>query len=138
MARTPRFSVEQVEEALRQSMGVNTIAAHKLGCSPSTVGNYIARSEKLRKAVEEIVEETLDLAETQLFKALREGNLTAVLFYLKTKGKHRGYVERTEISGSKEGSPIEISDARQRLVAAVARAAPEQPKPIADCDSNAA
>ena len=39
----------------------------------------------------------LDFAESQLHKQISEGNTTATIFLLKTKGKKRGYVERQEI-----------------------------------------
>ena len=34
------------------------------------------------------------MAEDQLIKQIREGNLTATIFYLKTKGQARGYIEK--------------------------------------------
>jgi hypothetical protein len=40
-----------------------------------------------------------DLAEMKLLSAIREGKTAELLFYLKTKGKKRGYVERQEITG---------------------------------------
>jgi len=48
-----------------------------------------------------------------LHKQIGEGNTSATIFYLKTKGKNRGYVERQEITGA-DGMPtnfqIEIID----------------------------
>jgi hypothetical protein len=39
----------------------------------------------------------IDFAESQLHKQIKEGNSTATIFFLKTKGKKRGYVERQEV-----------------------------------------
>ena len=41
----------------------------------------------------------LDMAESQLHKQILGGNTSATIFYLKTKGKNRGYVERHEHTG---------------------------------------
>lgn len=49
-----------------------------------------------RDAVETINESYIDLAESQLRAAVSRGDMQAVFFLLKTKGKNRGYVEKTE------------------------------------------
>lgn len=99
MARRPRFKLAAVEAALRQSGGIFTGAALILKCAPNTVKNYVERSPKLQKVKSEVEEATLDLAENKLIGAMQDGNLTAVIFYLKCKGKSRGYVEKSEIIG---------------------------------------
>lgn len=45
-----------------------------------------------------------DLAESKLMMAINEGNLTAIIFYLKTKHKGRGYVEGQEIKATVQGA----------------------------------
>jgi hypothetical protein len=107
----PRFKVEHVEAALRKSHGLVSLAAELLAkaygsCSPGTVRNYLKRHPKLQAVVEETIERTLDLAENRLIRAIGDGNMTGVIFYLKTKGKGRGYVERLEASGP-GGGPIQ-------------------------------
>ena len=102
---SPKFTVEQIADALRESFGIRSIAALNLGCARSTITNYIERHPELSKIESEIVESNLDKAETQLLKAIASGNLTAIIFYLKCKGKHRGYLERTQVEG-KGGGPV--------------------------------
>jgi hypothetical protein len=50
----------------------------------------------LRDAQTQAREALLDLAESQLYKKIEEGDLTSIIFALKTIGKSRGYVERHE------------------------------------------
>lgn len=105
MANKESFTVKQVELALRQSGAIYTHAAQLLikatgkSCSPNTVKNMIKRYKHLAKVEKEINQATLDLAESKLITKINEGHLTAVIFYLKTKGKARGYIERAEITG---------------------------------------
>jgi len=104
MARTGKFKVKQVEEALRASGGIFSIAAVQLRCAPNTVKNYVKRHPTLQRAVDSTVEENLDIAEAQLLKQIRKGNLGAICFYLKCKGKNRGYIERGELTGPDGGA----------------------------------
>src|SRR5215472_10948376 len=95
----PRFKIKQVEEALRKSAGIISAAAKILeaaggSCTPQTVRNYIKRHPSLQTVIEETVELNLDLAESNLIAKIGNKNMTAIIFYLKTKGKHRGFVER--------------------------------------------
>ena len=67
------------------------------------------RFEEFDKKVKEIENIALDFAESQLHKQISEGNTTATIFLLKTKGKKRGYIERQEIQhdGSIKSTLIE-------------------------------
>jgi hypothetical protein len=51
-----------------------------------------------KDAVNDLQDVVLDFAENKLFKLVDKGDVAATLFLLKTKGKKRGYVERTEVS----------------------------------------
>jgi hypothetical protein len=118
--KTERFSVEQIEAALRASAGIRSAAAVKLGCSPTTIANYLERYPALREVEAEILDQNLDLAETKLLTAIRDGNLTAVIFYLKTKGKARGYTERAEVTGA-DGGPIDVTKLSDEELERIAR-----------------
>ena len=111
MANRQHFTKERIAEALRVSAGVYALAADKLGCAPNTIKNYVRRYKYLQKVEEEIREQTLDLAESALLKMIGDQNhrnhATAVIFYLKTKGKARGYVERSEVTGP-QGAPVAV------------------------------
>jgi len=105
MANKPKFTIAQVEQAIRDSAGLLYLAAKRLRCSPSTVTNYVERSKRLQQAVEESIETRLDIAEGKLAEKISEGDTTALIFFLKTKGKKRGYTERQELADA-DGKPL--------------------------------
>ena len=114
--RKRRFKVADVEAALRSSFAIYSAAAAilepKYGtCSPNTIRNYVRRYPRLQAVEDEIRGQTLDLAETKLIGAIRDGNMTAIIFYLKTKGADRGYIEHHKHSGT-----IRTPDAAPRTV----------------------
>jgi hypothetical protein len=100
-------------EALEKSLGVVTTACKNVGIGRTTFYGWIQEDEEFAKEVDDIQNIALDFAESQLHKQIGEGNTSATIFYLKTKGKKRGYIERQEITGA-DGMPtnfqIEIID----------------------------
>lgn len=84
-------------EALRRSGGNVSIACKNVGISRKTHYEWVNNDMKYADAVEEVVEEVGDYVEGELIKHIRAGNLTAIIFYCKTKLKSRGYYEKGEI-----------------------------------------
>jgi hypothetical protein len=52
----------------------------------------------LKDIVCEITETEIDEVESELMTQVRKGNMTAILFYLKCKGRDRGWIEKNELS----------------------------------------
>jgi len=67
---------------------------------------------EVQRAIDDARERTTDLAEGKLFQKINEGDNTAIIFYLKTQGKRRGYVERQEVTGA-EGSELTVRVIRE-------------------------
>jgi len=84
-------------EAMEKSLGVITTACKTIGIHRSTFYEWYNTDPDFRKEIEAVSEMALDFAETQLHKQIRDGSVPATIFYLKTKGKKRGYIERAEI-----------------------------------------
>jgi len=87
-------------EALEKSLGVVTTACKTVGISRQTHYEWLKEDEQYRKAVEDISDVALDFAESQLHKQIQNGEVSSTIFYLKTKGKKRGYIERQEVENS--------------------------------------
>lgn len=83
-------------KALEVSLGVVTSACKKADVARSTHYQWMQEDEEYKKEVESVQDMALDFAETQLFSNIQEGNTIAIIFYLKTKGKKRGFIEKTE------------------------------------------
>jgi hypothetical protein len=77
--------------------------------------------EQFKKDVEDISSMAIDICEAELWKLIKEGNSTAIIFFLKTKGKVRGYVERQELTGS-DGSPVVFQETKTYLNAPISEA----------------
>ena len=84
-------------DALTKSLGIVTTACKQVGVGRTTYYQWLREDPEFKKAVADVKEVALDFAESQLHKQIQEGNTTATIFYLKTQGKARGYVERQEI-----------------------------------------
>jgi hypothetical protein len=84
-------------DALEKSLGVVTAACKAVGIGRTTHYLWMQEDAEYRAAVEGLSDVALDFAESQLHKQIKDGNSTATIFYLKTKGKKRGYIERQEV-----------------------------------------
>lgn len=82
-------------------------AAESLGCVRSTVYDFINKYDDVKQVFDDINETTIDKVENKMMELIDEGNSTLIIFYLKTKAKHRGYVERQEHTG-KDGEVMKI------------------------------
>tara|TARA_R100000995_G_C3476030_1_gene121007 strand:- start:1146 stop:1499 length:354 start_codon:yes stop_codon:yes gene_type:complete len=93
-------------EALEKSLGIVTTACKQVGIGRTQFYEWLKDSD-FKKKVDDIQNIALDFAESQLHMQIKDGNTSATIFYLKTKGKGRGYVERQEITGA-DGYPTNI------------------------------
>lgn len=101
------LKITQIESALITHHGNISKTAKALGVTRRAINARVAKSVTLQKARDEGREQLLDIAESQLTRKIKEGDNTAVIFYLKTQGRHRGYSQRQEIAGV-EGQPVVI------------------------------
>lgn len=84
-------------DALEKSLGVVTAACKAVGIGRTTHYLWMQEDAEYKAAVDGLSDVALDFAESQLHKQIKDGNSTATIFFLKTKGKKRGYIERQEV-----------------------------------------
>jgi predicted DNA-binding transcriptional regulator AlpA len=91
---------KELLSSLTKSLGIVSRACEMLGISRTTYYKYYNEDAEFKKQVDDIGEATIDFAESKLFELIKSGNITATIFFLKTKGRRRGYTERQEIEHS--------------------------------------
>lgn len=104
-------------ETLKKNMGNVSATCEAIAKSTgstfsrTTYYKWYNNDKEFREAVDAIGEYMIDLAENALYSKIKRGNLTATIFYLKTKGKGRGYVEKLQVEKPKD--PVfQLVDAR--------------------------
>jgi hypothetical protein len=88
------YSTEEIKEAIKESLGIISSAARRLGCDRSTLYKRISQEPEIEKTVNDYEEELVDLAEEGLREKLVKREPWAIQFVLKTKGKRRGYSDQ--------------------------------------------
>lgn len=91
---------EQIKKAvliaLERSLGVVSEACKKAGIGRTTFYEWCRQDKEFKEAVNDVEAVALDFAESQLFKNIAAGKEASLIFYLKTKGRKRGYCEKTD------------------------------------------
>lgn len=117
MANKSKVSDKQIIEALKATHGFQSQACKLLerqlniSFTTSAMSKRISASEEIKSALAEMLTADLDYAENKMWELIKNGNVAALLFYLKTKGKERGYAERRELTGS-NGTPLQMGEVK--------------------------
>ena len=98
---------EELLDALEQTLGIGSTACHQVNVPYKRYKRWLATDPEFKRAAEAITDITIDFVEAQLFRQIQEGNTQATMFYLRTKAKHRGYVE-TPLLNIDTINPIQI------------------------------
>jgi hypothetical protein len=84
-------------EALEKTLGIVTQAVNVTGIGSSTHYEWMSDYPDYKKKVEAIQNIAIDFAESKLHKRIEGEDTTAIIFFLKTKGKKRGYGDSQHI-----------------------------------------
>jgi len=106
------FKKKQFLETLGDQAFNVSFACKQIGIHRRSYFRWRKDDKEFNRACEDIQDEILDLSEVRLQSHIQKGNLTALLYFLKTKGQERGYTETVkninEHSGSIQ-SPVGIN-----------------------------
>jgi len=71
-------------------------ACRSIGIGRSTFYKW-QKLERFRQQLDDAIQEKIDLVEAALFRNAQSGDPTSIIFFLKTVGKSRGYVEAEKV-----------------------------------------
>jgi hypothetical protein len=83
-------------QALADNRGIVTKACEQVGLDRTTFYKYFKEDPEFKAQALDTEDIAIDRVEGALHDRIDSGDTTATIFYLKTKGKKRGYVERPD------------------------------------------
>ncbi|MBN8573935.1 MAG: hypothetical protein J0M05_08480 [Candidatus Kapabacteria bacterium] len=89
-------------EVLKKKAGNVSLACDAVGITRQTFYEWKKDDVDFVNGVDDVQEYLLDYSESKLMEKISEGSETSIIFHLKTKGKSRGYTEKTEVQHSGE------------------------------------
>lgn len=98
MRNTVKYDIKKkkVISELSKALGIVALACKRADVSRKTFYRWYNTDEEFKEEVDDIYETQGDFVEDKLLGRIRENDTTAIIFYLKTKGKKRGYYEKVE------------------------------------------
>ena len=101
------LTAEAVINKIKEMHGNVSSVARAFKMSRQTLYKYINDHPTVQAALDESRETMIDNVESKLYSKALAGDTASMIFFLKTQGKQRGYVERNEITG-KDGNSIVV------------------------------
>ena len=111
--RTKRTTSDKKElflKALQSNLGNITQACKSANIGRQTYYDWIDDDVVFDEQCRNVEESLLDLAENRLLEKIDKYDTTSIIFFLKTKGKKRGYNESTQIEITKPISEINFDE----------------------------
>jgi len=92
----------KVIKALNEYLGIVTDACQKADICRATFYKWYKTDLAFKAQVDAIEDRVIDFVESCFYKKVQEGDVTAIIFFLKSKGKKRGWNEKShiELSGN--------------------------------------
>ena len=103
------YLAKQFIDAIPGSAGIITTIAKRVDCDWHTAEKYIKEKPTVARAYADECESIIDMGESSLYQSVKDREAWAVKYLLSTKGKHRGYVERQELTGKDGGAVVIVS-----------------------------
>lgn len=103
MKRYKKIPFKKVASIYEKKAGNISATCLALDIDRKTFAAWRKGSPELAALLDEVDESLIDFSESKLLEQINNGNLTAIIFHLKTKGKDRGYIETTDVNANVSG-----------------------------------
>jgi hypothetical protein len=103
-------------QAYEKSLGVLKTACEATNMCRKTIWEWRKKYPEFDDACHECEETAIDFVESRMFKKIDtggKGSESLIICYLKTKAKHRGYIERQEVDMSAEVKGVTVNVTNQ-------------------------
>lgn len=94
--------------ALKNKRGNISEACTAANIGRNTYYQWIEKDDDFKQKAEDTQESLIDLAESKLMENIEDNDNTSIIFFLKTKGKKRGYIEKQEVEVQKPFDDVEL------------------------------
>lgn len=94
--RYKKLQDKTIADIYAKKAGNVSATVKALGIDRRTFYLWRSKYQSLRDLLDAVDESLIDFTESKLLEQINEGNITAIIFHLKTKGKRRGYVEQVD------------------------------------------
>ena len=98
--------LQLLEEWSTQGLYIKEIAA-KMGISVATVYDWMNKNPEIAAAIKKGRDKSIDMVENALFKSAINGNVTAMIFYLKNRAPER-YKDRVDNNINTDNMDIKL------------------------------
>jgi hypothetical protein len=109
--RHQKLSCKLVANRIEEKNGNIKSVARSLGWSRASIYRYIEKHPTLQDALHDARETMKDNVQSEFYRVCLDpnapGHVTAMIFFLKTQSKDRGFVERSELAGV-EDNPVSV------------------------------
>ena len=102
-----KLAEKNVIQKIDEMSGNLTMVSRAFNVSRPTMYKFVHGHPRVADALDAAREKMIDNVESALYNQALSGNTVAMIFFLKTQGKKRGYIERQEIAGP-DGGMLQI------------------------------
>ena len=105
MKYTKEFA-DKVIETHKKNFGIVTLTCKQMNINRTTFYEWLKLYPDFAEQINEAQDVAIDFAESMLMKNIQAQDTTSIIFYLKTIGKRRGYVEKALMDVTSNGESI--------------------------------